>query len=115
MVERSAVNRRVPGSSPGRGAIPYSVTLVLPAAGNSQFRGIGKQDVHRRNTLTDGTRWSRCVLLPGRLILNHREGRHRGHELLYAYAVKEHRRLIAVAFEDRAPTVPEMADRLAGL
>jgi hypothetical protein len=65
-------------------------------------------------TLTDGTRWSRRVLLPGRLILNHREGRQRGHELLYAYAVKVHRRLVAGAFEDRAPTVPEMADRLAG-
>ena len=82
--------------------------------GKSHFRGIGKQDSHRKNTLTGGTRWSRCVLLPGRLILNHSEGRQRGHELLYAYAVKVHRRLIAVAFEDRAPTVPEMADRLAG-
>jgi len=82
--------------------------------GKSRFKGIGNQDFHRENTLTEGRRWSRCVLLPGRLILNHREGRDRGHELLYAYAVEVHHRVIAVAFEDRAPTVPEMADRLTG-
>jgi hypothetical protein len=66
------------------------------------------------NALTDGTRWSRYVLLSGRLILHHREGRQRGHELLYAYSVKVHHRLIAVAFEDRTPTIPEMANRLPG-
>ena len=115
--ERRIIKERNDGlSSRAHGCLPtiLASVLALPAAGNSHFRGIGKQDLHRRNTLTDGRRWSRCVLLPGHLILNHSEGRQRGHELLYADAVKVHHGLIAVAFEDRAPTVPEMADRLAG-
>ena len=36
MVERSAVNRRVPGSSPGRGANPFN-ELAPPLFGSPKF------------------------------------------------------------------------------
>ena len=88
-------------------------TGFADCGGNLTSEG-SESGILTEKTLTDGTRWSRCVLLPGRLILNHSERRQRGHELLNAYAVEVHRRLVAGAFEDRAPTVPEMADRLAG-